>query len=76
MRDENPDRTVFWGTVNPLEGRNALEQMEVQVNEYGAKAFKFYNVRYDYGDPLVARCNTYHSSSIERHSSGLAGSGR
>jgi hypothetical protein len=76
LRDENPDRTVFWGTVNPLEGRKALEQMEVQVNEYGAKAFKFYNVRYDYGDPLVARCNTYHSSSIERHSSGLAGSGR
>jgi hypothetical protein len=76
LRDENPDRTVFWGTVNPLEGRKALEQMEVQVNEYGAKAFKFYNVRYDCGDPLVTRCNTYHSSSIERHSSGLASSGR
>jgi hypothetical protein len=28
--------------------------MEVQVNEYGAKAFKFYNVRYDYGEPLVS----------------------
>jgi uncharacterized protein len=62
LRDENPDRTVFWGTVNPLEGRKALEEMEVQVNEYGAKAFKFYNVRYDYGshfpwrmdDPKVA----------------------
>ena len=43
---ENPDRTVFWGTVNPLEGRKALDQMEVQVRD-GAKAFKFYNVRYD-----------------------------
>ena len=53
LRDENPDRTVFWGTVNPLEGRKALEDMEVQVNEYGATAFKFYNVRYDYGEPLV-----------------------
>jgi len=62
LRDENLDRTVFWGTVNPLEGRKALEDMEIQVNEYGAKAFKFYNVRYDYGahfpwrmdDPKVA----------------------
>jgi hypothetical protein len=26
--------------------------MEIQVNEYGAKAFKFYNVRYDYGEPF------------------------
>jgi hypothetical protein len=55
LRDENPDRTVFWGTVNPLEGRKALEQMEVQVNEYGATAFKFYNVRYDYGEPFRGR---------------------
>ena len=55
LRDENPDRTVFWGTVNPLEGRNALEQMEIQVKEYGAKAFKFYNVRYDYGEPFPWR---------------------
>jgi predicted TIM-barrel fold metal-dependent hydrolase len=55
LRDENPDRTVFWGTVNPLEGRKALEQMEVQVNEYGATAFKFYNVRYDYGEPFPWR---------------------
>jgi predicted TIM-barrel fold metal-dependent hydrolase len=57
-----PDRTVFWGSVNPLEGRKALELMEVQVKEYGARAFKLYNVRYDYGqhfpwrmdDPKVA----------------------
>ena len=55
LRDENPDRTVFWGTVTPLEGRKALEQMEIQVNEYGAKAFKFYNVRYDYGEPFPWR---------------------
>src|SRR5215203_2371413 len=51
----NPDRTVFWGTVNPLEGRKALDLMEVQVKEYGAKAFKFYNVRYDYGEPFPWR---------------------
>lgn len=50
---ENPDRTVLWGTVNPLEGRKALDDMEVQVKEYGAKAFKFYNVRYDYGLSLI-----------------------
>jgi uncharacterized protein len=55
LRDENPNRTIFWGTVNPLEGRKALEQMEVQVEEYGAKAFKFYNVRYDYGEPFPWR---------------------
>jgi uncharacterized protein len=55
LRDENPDRTVFWGTVNPLEGRKALEQMEVQVKEFGAQAFKFYNVRYDYGEPFPWR---------------------
>jgi uncharacterized protein len=52
---QNPERTVFWGTVNPLEGRKALEEMEVQVKEYGARAFKFYNVRYDYGEPFPWR---------------------
>jgi predicted TIM-barrel fold metal-dependent hydrolase len=55
LAQENSDRTVFWGTVNPLEGKKALESMEVQVKEYGAKAFKFYNVRYDYGEPFPWR---------------------
>jgi predicted TIM-barrel fold metal-dependent hydrolase len=50
-----PDRTVFWGSVNPLEGRRALDLMERQVGEFGAKAFKFYNVRYDYGSPFPWR---------------------
>jgi uncharacterized protein len=50
-----PDRTVFWGSVNPLEGRRALDLMERQVKEFGAKAFKFYNVRYDYGTPFPWR---------------------
>lgn len=58
----DPDRTVFWGSVNPLEGQAALDLMEVQVKEFGAKAFKFYNTRYDYGiqhpwrmdDPQIA----------------------
>jgi hypothetical protein len=40
LTQQNPDRTVFWGTVNPLEGRKALETMEVQVKEYGAKRFR------------------------------------
>jgi len=48
--------------VKPLEGRKALELMEIQVKEHGAKAFKLYNVRCDYGqhfpwwmdDPKVA----------------------
>jgi uncharacterized protein len=51
----NPDRTVFWGSVNPMEGRRALDLMERQVGEFGAKAFKFYNVRYDYGRPFPWR---------------------
>jgi predicted TIM-barrel fold metal-dependent hydrolase len=50
-----PDRTVFWGSVNPLEGRRALDLMERQVGEFGARAFKFYNVRYDYGRPFPWR---------------------
>jgi predicted TIM-barrel fold metal-dependent hydrolase len=41
--------------VNPLEGRRALDLMERQVGEFGAKAFKFYNVRYDYGSPFPWR---------------------
>ena len=51
----NPDRSMFWGSVNPLEGRRALDLMERQVGEFGAKAFKFYNVRYDYGRPFPWR---------------------
>ena len=51
----DPDRTVFWGSVNPLEGRVALNLMERQVKEHNAKAFKFYNVRYDSGQPFPWR---------------------
>jgi len=50
-----PERTVFWGSVNPLEGKSALDLMERQVKEFGARAFKFYNVRYDYGEPFPWR---------------------
>ncbi|MDQ3659590.1 MAG: amidohydrolase family protein [Actinomycetota bacterium] len=50
-----PDRTVFWGSINPLEGRAALDLMERQVGEFNARAFKFYNVRYDYGEPFPWR---------------------
>jgi predicted TIM-barrel fold metal-dependent hydrolase len=55
LAQQDPDRTVLWGTVNPLEGKRALDLMEVQVKEYGARAFKFYNVRYDYGEPFPWR---------------------
>ena len=55
LANRRPDRTVFWGSVNPLEGRRALDLMERQVGEFGAKAFKFYNVRYDYGQPFPWR---------------------
>jgi predicted TIM-barrel fold metal-dependent hydrolase len=55
MAARHPDRAVFWGSVNPLEGKAALELMEIQVKEFGAKAFKFYNVRYDNGQPFPWR---------------------
>ena len=55
LASRDPDRTVFWGSVNPLEGRRALDLMERQVKEFGAKALKFYNVRYDYGQPFPWR---------------------
>jgi predicted TIM-barrel fold metal-dependent hydrolase len=55
LASRRPDRTVFWGSVNPLEGRRALDLMERQVGEFNARAFKFYNVRYDYGAPFPWR---------------------
>jgi predicted TIM-barrel fold metal-dependent hydrolase len=55
LAQRRPDRTILWGSVNPLEGRKALDLMEVQVKEFGARAFKFYNVRYDYGAPFPWR---------------------
>ena len=55
MAQKHPDWAVFWGSVNPLEGKKALDEMEIQVKEFGAKAFKFYNVRYDYGQPFPWR---------------------
>jgi uncharacterized protein len=55
LASRDPERIVFWGSVNPVEGRRALDLMERQVGEFGAKAFKFYNVRYDYGAPFPWR---------------------
>ena len=55
LASRDPERTIFWGSVNPLEGRRALDLMERQVGEFGAKAFKFYNVRYDFGMPYPWR---------------------
>ena len=42
-------------TRRRLEGKRALDLMERQVKDFGAKAFKFYNVRYDYGAPFPWR---------------------
>ena len=55
LASRRPDKTVFWGSINPLEGKSALDLMERQVKEYGARAFKLYNVRYDYGSPFPWR---------------------
>jgi hypothetical protein len=46
-----PDRTVF-GLGQPARRAEGAGLMERQVGEFGAKAFKFYNVRYDYGAPF------------------------
>ena len=40
------------GYAKPPEGKKALDLMEVQIREYGVKAFEFYNVRYNYGEPF------------------------
>jgi len=55
MAARHPDRAVFWGSINPLEGKKALDLMTRQVEDHGAKAFKLYNVRYDYGQPFPWR---------------------
>lgn len=55
MAGKYPDRAVFWASVNPLEGRAALDLLELQVKKYNAKAIKLYNVRYDYGAPFPWR---------------------
>jgi predicted TIM-barrel fold metal-dependent hydrolase len=41
-RDLAPDRIVLFGFVNPLEGEKALELIDRQYFDLGAKAFKFY----------------------------------
>ena len=37
MAQKHPDRAVFWGSVNPLEGKKALDLMRRQVEDHGAK---------------------------------------
>ncbi len=52
-----PGRFIAWGTVNPLLGDRAIEQLEWQVKECGVKAIKLYQTRYDYGKPLLWRAD-------------------
>ena len=59
---------MFWGTVNPLEGKKALDDLTRQVEEYGAKAFKFYNVRYEDAGPVPWRMSLSVSKSPSRNS--------
>ena len=39
-----PNRVILYGYVNPLDGAKALEQMEHQVHDLGARAFKLYPI--------------------------------
>lgn len=47
LAGRDQDRTVAWGSVNPLDGREALDLMERQVSEFGAKAFTLRDVHHD-----------------------------
>ena len=58
----DPRRRSSGARSIPSRAARALDLIERQVNEFGAKAFKLYNVRYDYGqhfpwrmdDPKIA----------------------
>jgi predicted TIM-barrel fold metal-dependent hydrolase len=43
------------GLGEPARGQEGARPDELQVEDHGAKAFKFYNVRYDYGQPFPWR---------------------
>ena len=55
MAAKHPDRAVFWASINPLEGKRALDLLRRQVEDHGARGLKLYNVRYDYGQPFPWR---------------------
>jgi uncharacterized protein len=55
MAAKHPDRAVFWASINPLEGKKALDLLRRQVEDHGARGLKLYNVRYDYGQPFPWR---------------------
>src|ERR1700751_6165973 len=55
MAKKHPDRAVFWGSINPLQGKKALDLLRRQVEDNGARGLKLYNVRYDYGQPFPWR---------------------
>src|SRR5919107_3309317 len=43
-----PDQVLFCGGVDPVyHGDGTLDEMERQVSEWGARAFKFYNAHVD-----------------------------
>lgn len=45
LRDMHPDRVAVYGCVDPLD-RDALDEMERQVNELGVDGMKFYPASY------------------------------
>jgi hypothetical protein len=52
FKQRNPDRTVLYGAINPLEGQAALDKMERQVRELGVTATKIYPAAYYDGRTL------------------------
>jgi predicted TIM-barrel fold metal-dependent hydrolase len=55
LRDRNPGRIILYGTVNPLEGVRALEELEAQVKGYGIRGVKVYPAHYYRGKTLPVR---------------------
>ncbi|TLY15019.1 MAG: hypothetical protein E6K84_01180 [Thaumarchaeota archaeon] len=41
-RDKAPDRVILFGFVSPLDGEKALQEMDHQFYDLGAKVFKWY----------------------------------
>jgi uncharacterized protein len=57
MKKRYPNRVRLYGTINPLEGNKALEDMEYQVKELGVDGIKLYPARYSRGRTLPEAFN-------------------
>ena len=86
IKERYPDRIVLYGNVNPLNGKDALREVERQVNEFGISGLKLYPVGYQngrsvpirlddrtYAFPLIEKCIELGIKSIAVHKAAPAG---